>query len=268
MKTDSATASDARSESRRQASLVRLIGPQGAQLIRLFDCVEAVQVWIKDRQGHYLWVNRAFLMHYAANNAVPHAKLNQVLGKTDYDFCPAFLADQYRADDERVLAGHCVADRIELVGQDESLTAWNVTNKIPLRTGNGSIVGSAGLTRRLERQDTAVAPGVNFGAMLDYLRDHFHETITNHQLARLAGLSLRAFERKFLATFHLPPQAYLRKLRLRRASQALVFTQQSIVEVALSCGFADQSHFTREFHRYAGCTPRDYRECYARPVEG
>jgi transcriptional regulator GlxA family with amidase domain len=102
--------------------------------------------------------------------------------------------------------------------------------------------------------------------MLDFLRDHYHETITNGQLARLAGLSVRAFERRFHGTFHLSPQAYLRKLRLRKAGQALVFTQQSIVEVALSCGFADQSHFTREFHRHSGCTPRDYREWYARPA--
>jgi len=235
-------------------------------LIRLFDCIEAAQVWVKDCQGHYLWVNRAFLMHYGTNNAVPHAKLSQVLGKTDYDLCPTYLADQYRADDERVLTGQSVIDRIELVGQDESLMTWNVTNKIPLRAANSSIVGSAGLTRRLERGDTAVAPGVNFGAMLDFLRDHYHETITNGQLARLAGLSVRAFERRFHGTFHLSPQAYLRKLRLRKAGQALVFTQQSIVEVALSCGFADQSHFTREFHRYSGCTPRDYRELYARPA--
>jgi AraC-like DNA-binding protein len=262
----SAIVPHAESGPRQPASVAHLIGPQGVQLIKLFDCIEAVQVWIKDCQGRYLWVNRAFLMHYSVNNAVPRAELNQVLGKTDYDLCPAYLADQYRADDERVLAGHCVIDRIELVGQGESLATWNVTNKLPLRAANGTVVGSTGLTRRLEQRDTAVAPGINFGPMLDYLRDHFHEATTNSHLARLAGLSVRAFERKFYATFHVPPQEYLRKLRLRMASQALVFTQQSIAEVALSCGFADQSHFTREFHRYSGRTPRDYREWYARPA--
>ena len=265
MTSKSATVQDPASDSRPRGTLVRLIGTQGNQLIRLFDCIETVQVWIKNRQGQYLWVNRAFLMHYSAYKAVPRATLNLVLGKTDYDLCAAYLADQYRADDEHVLAGHCVIDRIEL-GADDGLTAWNVTNKIPLRAANGSIVASAGLTRRLEQGDTAVAPGINFGRMLDFLRDHFHETITNDQLAQQAGLSVRAFERKFHGTFHLSPQAYLRKLRLRKASQALVFTQQSIVEVALTCGFADQSHFTREFHRYSGCTPRDYREWYAHPA--
>jgi transcriptional regulator GlxA family with amidase domain len=52
------------------------------------------------------------------------------------------------------------------------------------------------------------------------------------------------------------------------AGRALVFTRHSMVEVALNCGFADQSHFTREFHRYFGRTPREYRELYARDHAG
>jgi AraC-like DNA-binding protein len=51
---------------------------------------------------------------------------------------------------------------------------------------------------------------------------------------------------------------------MRMASRSLVYTGQSLAEVALGCGFADQSHFTREFRRHFGRTPRDYREHYAR----
>jgi AraC-like DNA-binding protein len=75
-------------------------------------------------------------------------------------------------------------------------------------------------------------------------------------------MSLRAFERRFLATFHLTPQRFLRKLRLRIASRAVVYTDESLSEIALSCGFADQSHFSREFRRQFGRTPREYREHY------
>jgi transcriptional regulator GlxA family with amidase domain len=75
-------------------------------------------------------------------------------------------------------------------------------------------------------------------------------------------MSLRAFERQFLSNFHLTPQKYLRKLRLRIASRALVYTNESLSEVALTCGFGDQSHFTREFHRQFGRTPREYRKYY------
>src|SRR5262249_43459170 len=81
-------------------------------------------------------------------------------------------------------------------------------------------------------------------------------------LAAVANMSLRAFERQFLAGFHLTPQKYLRKLRLRIASRTLMDTNQALSEIALNCGFADQSHFTREFRRQFGRTPREYREHY------
>jgi transcriptional regulator GlxA family with amidase domain len=96
------------------------------------------------------------------------------------------------------------------------------------------------------------------------MRDHYHATVTNRQLARMAHMSVRAFERKFRSSFHLTPQRYLRKLRLRMASRALVYTGQPLADVALSCGFVDQSHFTREFRREFGRTPRHYRAHYAR----
>jgi hypothetical protein len=76
-------------------------------------------------------------------------------------------------------------------------------------------------------------------------------------------MSVRAFERKFGSSFHLTPQKYLRKLRLRMASRALVYTNLPLAKVALHCGFVDQSHFSREFRRLFGRTPRDYRAHYS-----
>jgi len=106
----------------------------------------------------------------------------------------------------------------------------------------------------------ATAPG--FGPALAHMRAHFHHEITNRQLASISNMSLRAFERQFRAAFHVPPQKFLRKLRLRVASRALMYTDESLSEIALKCGFADQSHFSREFRRQFGRTPRHYREHY------
>ena len=156
-----------------------------------------------------------------------------------------------------------IVNRIEMVGQPDGQTVWNVTNKIPLFDADGSIIGTAGITRRLNAPDRDSAGGSEFGPVLAYMRDHYHSPITNQQLARLAHMSVRAFERKFRGSFHLTPQKYLRKLQLRMASRALVYTDQALAEVAVGCGFADQSHFTREFRRHFGRTPRDYREHYA-----
>lgn len=236
------------------------------QLAGLFDFVEEVVVWIKDRDGRYRWVNRAFLINYAVNNRFDPAsiELGVVLGKSDYDLSPGYLADQFLHDDEYVLSGKRIVDRIEQVGQPDGSTVWNVTNKIPLLDVDGSVVGTAGMTRRLEASQQRGTPGVAFGPVLAYMRDHYHTTISNKHLARLAHLSVRAFERKFHGCFHITPQKYIRRLQLRMASRALVYTSQPLADVAVECGFSDQSHFTREFRRYFGRTPREFRAHYAR----
>jgi AraC-like DNA-binding protein len=236
------------------------------QLAALFDCLDDFLAWTKDREGRYGWVNRAFLVNYSLNGRSAGAapEMSDVVGKTDYDFSPAFLADQFRIDDEHVLAGHRIVDRIELVVQPDGQAVWNVTNKVPLVDDRGAVIGTAGITRRLATPGQAGFPRHEFGPVLAHLRDHYPSPITNRQLARLAHMSVRAFERRFRASFHLTPQRYLRKLRLSMASRALVYTAESLAEIASGCGFSHQSHFTREFRRHFGRTPRDYREHYAR----
>ena len=227
-------------------------------LTELFEPLEDVQFWVKDRENRYVRVNRAFLLNYALDEAA------QIIGETDYHLSPAFLADQFWLDDERVLAGHRVVNRIELVGDADQTTFWNVTNKVPFRDARGRVVGTAGTTRRLGPADQSVAGADGFEAVMARIRDHYREQLSNRELAALAGLSVRGFERKFQQHFQVPPQQYLRKLRLRLACRELVFTEKALAEVAVESGFADQSHFNHEFRRQMGRTPRGYREHYRR----
>jgi AraC-like DNA-binding protein len=71
---------------------------------------------------------------------------------------------------------------------------------------------------------------------------------------------VRGFERRFLEAFRLSPQQYIKRLRVRLACHALVYGNKPLAQVAADHGFCDQSHFTREFHRQTGVTPRQYRE--------
>jgi AraC-like DNA-binding protein len=233
-------------------------------LVGLFDFLEDVLAWVKDRDGRYLWVNRAFLIDYALEHPSLDGEIyeRQVLGKTDYDLSPAFLADQFRLDDEYALAGNRIVNRIERVRELGGSAGWNVTNKIPVFDAKGRIIGTSGITRALNKPASHPGAAEGFGPALEYMRDHYQRAITNHQLASAAKMSLRAFERQFLAAFHFTPQKYLRKLRLRIASRALVYGNESLSGIALSCGFVDQSHFTREFRRQFGRTPREYRAHY------
>jgi hypothetical protein len=62
----------------------------------LLDFLPDVLAWVKDRQGRYLWVNRAFLIQYSLDHPTGNefVSVEDILGKTDYDLSPAFLADQ------------------------------------------------------------------------------------------------------------------------------------------------------------------------------
>ena len=230
----------------------------------LLDFLPDVLAWVKDRQGRYVWVNRAFRARYAVDHleADELAASGRILGRTDYELSPAFLADQFRHDDEQVLAGHRVVNRLERLEASHGATVWNVTDKIPVVDAKGAVVGTAGITRAAGPADSLEATVPGFGPALAHMRAHFRHEITNQRLAAISNMSLRVFERRFRAAFHLTPQRFLRKLRLRIASRALIHTDESLSAIALACGFADQSHFSREFRRQFGRTPREYREHY------
>ena len=94
----------------------------------LLDFLPDVLAWVKDRQGRYLWVNRAFLIQYSLDHPAgkESAAVENIQGKTDYELSPAFLADQFRHDDEQVLAGHRIVNRLERVGESQGTTVWHI----------------------------------------------------------------------------------------------------------------------------------------------
>jgi AraC family transcriptional regulator len=85
------------------------------------------------------------------------------------------------------------------------------------------------------------------------------DDISLSRIARELGVHPVHLTRAFRAFFHCTPGEYLRSLRLERAAQLLSRTRRELAEVALLCGFTDQSHFTRRFVRAFGVTPGEYR---------
>ncbi|MFA6564635.1 MAG: AraC family transcriptional regulator [Verrucomicrobiia bacterium] len=234
-----------------------LLGEAGKHVCELFDCIEDLQFWIKDREGRYCWVNRGFLLNYSLEDR------RQLTGKTDFDLSPHHLADQFRLDDARVLAGHAIINRVELVGRFDHTASWSLTNKIPIRDAAGRIVGTAGITQPVKGRSVEQNwPDVAMARVITFIREHCAEPLTNRTLARIASLSVRAFERHFRQSLHVTPQQYVKRVRLRMACHALVYTHQPLAQIAAGHGFSDQSHFSREFRRQMGETPRDYRLHY------
>jgi AraC-like DNA-binding protein len=242
------------------ATLAR-IGAGAPEVIELFDYLEDTPLWMKDEAGHYEWANVALLLNFGLKTRA------EIIGRTDYDFCGEVLANQYRMDDERVLRGDRILSRVELVGRFNHTARWCVTSKVPLRDAKGKIVGTAGVTRPLaQREPTTSDPAAPSGSPLSvairFISQNYADRITNEDLARECGLSVRAFERQFQAAYNSSPHDYIRQLRVRMSCGALVFSRKSLAEVATEFGFADQSHFTKEFRKFMGETPRAYRTRY------
>ena len=239
-------------------STLRRIGAVAPEVIELFDYLEDVPLWMKDEAGHYQWINVSFLLNFGLSDRA------EIVGRTDYDLCGELMANQYRIDDERVLKGERILSRIELVGRFDHTARWCVTSKIPLHDAKGKIVGTAGMTRPLGEHEVGAPAGSPMSTAIRFISQHYGDRITNLDLAKACGLSVRAFERQFRAAYECSPHDYIRQLRVRMSCSALVFSQKSLAQVASEFGFADQSHFTKEFRRVIGGTPRDYRARYQR----
>jgi AraC family transcriptional regulator len=82
------------------------------------------------------------------------------------------------------------------------------------------------------------------------------------QIADIAGscrLSKGHFVTAFTNTVGLSPYRWFTECRVGRAKQMLANSSLTLVEIALDCGFSDQSHFTKAFRRIAGTTPGVWR---------
>jgi AraC family transcriptional regulator len=79
------------------------------------------------------------------------------------------------------------------------------------------------------------------------------------ELAALCGLSRGYFIRAFRQSTGMPPHRWLLMHRARRAKELQRGTTMPIAEVALTCGFGDQSHLTRVFSKAFGITPGAWR---------
>jgi AraC-like DNA-binding protein len=88
----------------------------------------------------------------------------------------------------------------------------------------------------------------------EYIDEHFQGAISLAELSEITGLSTFHLHRVFCRETGMPPHAYQTQLRINRAKR-LLCELRSLSEVALMTGFADQSHFTRQFRRLVGVTP-------------
>jgi len=94
--------------------------------------------------------------------------------------------------------------------------------------------------------------------VIQMMEQNIEEPISPAILARDVGMSTRQLERLFRRYLSRSPKRYYMELRLQKARNLLMQTDMTVINVALACGFASPSHFSKCYRSHYNTTP--YRE--------
>ena len=145
---------------------------------------------------------------------------------------------------------HCIVDQ-----------AWDAGNPMLIEqsvvTTLSHLIQSLG-NRPLKQYKSGLTPGIK-NRVLEYIQANYARRITLAELAQVAGLSEYHFSRMFHISLAQTPHQYLQSVRVREVKQRITAPDKgSLAEIALDCGFANQSHMGRVFKKETGMTPRQY----------
>lgn len=98
----------------------------------------------------------------------------------------------------------------------------------------------------------------------EILHDKFDEPLTLQELSAELNLHFVHLSRDFPRYFRCNFSQYIRKIRVEKSLSLLRKKELSLTDIALNCGFSDQSHFIRSFKEFNGITPKKFRELIIR----
>ncbi|MDG2405455.1 MAG: helix-turn-helix domain-containing protein [Paracoccaceae bacterium] len=107
--------------------------------------------------------------------------------------------------------------------------------------------------------DELICEDERFQEALEIMMANIETPLTVDDLAQQLGFSSRQIERIFARNGFESPHKYYQKLRLNRARQLIEQNRMSILEIALACGYENQSHFGRSYKKTFGLSPKDVR---------
>ena len=93
----------------------------------------------------------------------------------------------------------------------------------------------------------------------EFMQTHYGRTFSIAEMARECGLSPSHFTRAFRRSTGMQPHRWLSQVRITAAMDLLLAGDLPLSDIALACGFGDQSHLTRTFTRQVGTSPRAWQ---------
>ncbi len=110
------------------------------------------------------------------------------------------------------------------------------------------------------RNQENFTPPLLVGKALEFMRDNLHREITRDETAQHAGISPSHFSHLLRERTGRSFTELLRQCRVDLACELLLHSQLSLADIAIRCGFCDQSYFTRVFRDVKGLPPGQYRD--------
>ena len=99
--------------------------------------------------------------------------------------------------------------------------------------------------------------------VLDYIGAHYTEDITLSQLAEIAHMSQGGFSKAFLRSNGIGVMQYIIRKRVAKAIYLLEHTNESVLNIAVECGFNNGASFYQAFKKNTGRTPKSFRAAFS-----
>ena len=230
----------------------------GQIALGLFEALPDVMFWVKDEQGIIVFANRAYAQ-------LLQRTPDDLVGETDESLFPPTMAQFFKADDERILeSSKPLQNKLEIVTRPGGGIEWRMTSKIPLFGANNQIMGTAGVSRRLEHGEGPPLPTPQraISELIDQIHQNLGSDINIQMLAQQAGMSVSSLERRFRQFLGTTPRKYLVRARIADACDKLLNTTLSIGQIANSLAYQEHASFTRAFISIMHMSPKDYRAFY------
>lgn len=93
----------------------------------------------------------------------------------------------------------------------------------------------------------------------EYIDFSLSENLRVVDIAEQCGLSYSCFAKKFRERYGISCKQYIEKMRVYKAEEFLMFTDFDLNYISQETGFSDCSHFIKNFKRYKGVTPKQFR---------
>jgi len=220
----------------------------------LFDCLTDLVFFIKNRRGEYVVVNQTLVERCGRREK------SELIGRRVDELFPAPLAAGYRAQDELVFEhATAIRNQLEVHFYPSRGRGWCLTNKLPLRGKAGAVVGLMGISKDLQAANDRSGDYASVARAVKHIQGNFGSPLRVNLLAEMAGLSPYQFEQRIRKIFNLTAGQFIQKVRMENAMRSLRGSSTVIAQIALECGYSDQSAFTRQFRQTTGMTPSDYR---------